>query len=83
MFKHFKKGSPPKVAHSKCKQEINLVLTNVYKVNYPKKRSHIMSKTNLRLVFSLNFNFIGVCSVTQELVKTCVCERLSIPSGLT
>jgi hypothetical protein len=72
-----------KVAHSRYKLDINLVLTSVYKVNYPKQRSHIMSKTNLRLVFSSNFNFIRVCSVTQELVKTCVCERLFVPSGLT
>jgi hypothetical protein len=72
-----------KIAHSRYKLEINLVLTSVYKVNYTKQRSHIMSKMNLRLVFSSNFNFIEVCSVTQELVKTCVCERLSVPSGLT
>jgi hypothetical protein len=72
-----------KAAHSRYKQEINLVLANVYKVNYPKQRSHIMSKMNLRLVFSSNFIFIRVCSLTQELVKTCVRERLFIPSGLT
>ena len=78
-----RRGSPLKVAHSKYKQETNLVLTNVYKVNYPKQRSHIMSKTNLRLVFSSKFKFIGVCSLTQELVKTCMRERLSVLSGLT
>jgi hypothetical protein len=90
VFKHFgsilsnsRRDSPLKVAHSRYKLEINLVLTSVYKVNYLKQRSYIMSKTNLRLVFSSNFNFIGVCSVTQELVKICVCERLSVPSGLT
>ena len=82
-FKQFKKGFTLKVAHSRYKQEINLVLTSVYKVNYLKQRSHIMSKTNLRLVFSSKFKFIGVCSLTQDLVKTCVCERLSVPSGLT
>jgi hypothetical protein len=72
-----------KVGHSRYKLEINLMLTSVYKVSYPKQRSHIMSKTNLRLVFSSNFNFVGLCSVNQELVKTCVCKRLPIPSGLT
>jgi len=82
-FKQVKKGSPLKAAHSRYKQEINLVLTDVYKVNYPKQQSHIMSKTNLRLVFSSNFNFIGVYSLTQDLVKTCVCERLSVLLGLT
>ena len=49
-FKQFKKGSPLKIAHSRYKQEINLVLTSVYQVNYPKQQSHIMSKTNLTLV---------------------------------
>jgi len=77
-----RRGSPLKVAHSRYKQEINLVLTSVYKVNYPKQRSHIISKTNLRLVFLSNFYFIGVRSLTQELVKTCVCERLLVLSAL-
>ena len=89
-FKHFgsflsnsRKDSPLKVAHSRYKLEINLVLTSVYKVNYPKQRSHIMSKTNLRLVFSSNFNLIRVRSLTQELIKACDCERLSVLSCLT
>jgi hypothetical protein len=89
-FKHFgsilsnsRRDSPLKVAHRRYKLKINLVLTSVYKVNYLKQWSHIMSKMNLRLVFSSNFNFIGVCSVTQELLKTCVYEKLSVPSGLT
>ena len=64
-------SKPLKVAHSIYKQEINLVLISVYKVNYPKHRSINMPKTNLRLVFSSNFNFIRVHSLTQELVKAC------------
>jgi hypothetical protein len=89
-FKHFgsilrnsRRDSPLKVAHSRYNLEINLVLTSVYKVNYPKQWSHIMSKMNLRIVFSSNFNFIGVGCVTQELVKTCVCKRLFVQSDLT
>jgi hypothetical protein len=89
-FKHFgsilsnsRKDSPLKVAHRRYKLKINLVLTSVYKVNYLKQWSHIMSKTNPRLVFSSNFNFIRVCSVTQELVKTCVYKKLFVPSSLT
>ena len=63
-----------KVAHSRYKQKINLVLTSVYKVNYPKQWPHIISKTNLRLMFSSNFNFIRVHNVSQELVKN-MCVR--------
>jgi hypothetical protein len=82
-FKQFKKGFTTKSSTSRYKQEINLLLTSVYKVYYPKQWSYIMSKMNLRLVFSSYFNFIGVRSFTEELVKTCVRERLSVLSGLT
>ena len=62
------------VAHSRCKQEINLVLTSIYKANYPNQWSHIMSKTNLTLAFDQNYEDISSFSLSQVLVKH-VCAR--------
>ena len=67
-----KKSSPPSIALSIQKQEVNLVLPWICKVNYPKRSSYIMrDKLIVRSDFCTNWyqfqDFIGVVQLTQSL----------------
>ena len=67
-----KKSSPPSIALSIQKQEVNLVLPWICKVNYPKRSSYIMrDKLIIRSNFYTNWyqfqDFIGVVQLTQSL----------------
>jgi len=67
-----KKSSPPSIALSIQKQEVNLVLPWICKVNYPKRSSYIMrDKLIIRSNFYTNWyqfqDFIRVVQLTQSL----------------
>ena len=67
-----KQSSPPSIALSIQKLEVNLVLPWICKVNYPKRSSYIMrDKLIVRSNFYTNWyqfqDFIGVVQLTQSL----------------
>jgi len=69
-----KQSSPPSIALSIQKQEVNLVLPWICKVNYPKRSSYIMrDKLIVRSIFYTNFKISSeLCSLLKVCHHKCV-----------
>lgn len=80
-FEQFKRGFTTKWAHSKYRQEINLVLHMYAKWTTPNKVHTSCHETNLWFDQIFNqLNFIGVMQLITKVCQTNVCGRLSMPS---